>query len=117
MAIVIDWGRAPACDLRVMFRARRLNSFACHSAAAGYYLATCSSEAVKLWDLRKLRTFATLTPYEAGQPGCTAVEFDHSGLFLAIGGADARIVGQKQARSAPPLRKLLHALFLSSPIT
>lgn len=62
---------------------------------AGYYLATASSDAVKLWDLRKLRNFKTFTPYEEGVP-CGAAEFDHSGLFLAIGGADARICGLKQ---------------------
>ena len=34
----------------------------------GYYLATTATDGVKLWDLRKLRNFKTLTPYEAGVP-------------------------------------------------
>lgn len=34
----------------------------------GYYLATAADDGVKLWDLRKLKNFRTLTPYEAGIP-------------------------------------------------
>ncbi|KAK9866225.1 hypothetical protein WJX84_007807 [Apatococcus fuscideae] len=57
----------------------------------GYYLATTAADGVKLWDLRKLKNFRTLTPYEAG-----AVTFDHSGQYLAVGGGDARVYGSKQ---------------------
>lgn len=63
----------------------------------GYYAATASAEAVKLWDLRKLKCFSTLAPYaDAKGPGAASVEFDHSGLYLAVGGADARVYGAKQ---------------------
>lgn len=34
----------------------------------GYYLATCASDGVKLWDLRKLKNFKTITPYGEGTP-------------------------------------------------
>ena len=34
----------------------------------GYFLATAAADGVKLWDLRKLKNFRTLTPYEAGIP-------------------------------------------------
>jgi len=39
----------------------------------------------------------TLTPYEDAP--CSAVAFDYSGQYLAVGGADARVYGQKQVRS------------------
>ncbi|EFN51555.1 hypothetical protein CHLNCDRAFT_140025 [Chlorella variabilis] len=61
----------------------------------GYYMATCAADGVKLWDLRKLRNFKSLAPYEEGTP-TAAVAFDHSGLYLGVGGADARIYGVKQ---------------------
>ena len=34
----------------------------------GYYLATCASDGVKLWDLRKLKNFKTISPYAEGAP-------------------------------------------------
>ncbi|GAB4816363.1 hypothetical protein N2152v2_003409 [Parachlorella kessleri] len=46
------------------------------------------------WDLRKLKNFRSLSPYE-GSPA-TSVAFDHSGLYLAVGGPDARVYGVKQ---------------------
>lgn len=61
----------------------------------GYYLATCAADGVKLWDLRKLKNFKTITPYGEGS-GASSVSFDTSGLFLAVGGADARVYGAKQ---------------------
>ncbi|KAK9791122.1 hypothetical protein WJX73_000987 [Symbiochloris irregularis] len=61
----------------------------------GYYLATAASDGVKLWDLRKLKSFRTLTPYETGT--ASAVQFDHSGLYLAVAGTeDTRVYGTKQ---------------------
>jgi pre-mRNA-processing factor 19 len=33
-------------------------------ASCRYYLATGAADGVKLWDLRKLKNFKTLTPYE-----------------------------------------------------
>jgi pre-mRNA-processing factor 19 len=65
----------------------------------GYYMASAAADGVKLWDLRKLKNFQSLMPYgEAGAktPATTSVKFDHSGLFLAVCGADARIYGVKQ---------------------
>ena len=56
-----------------------MTSFSCR-----YFLATSASDGVKLWDLRKLKNFRTLAPYEGGAP-CTSVNFDHSGVHLAIG--------------------------------
>ena len=50
----------------------------------GYYLATCAEDGVKLWDLRKLKNFKS---FEAA--GVKCVGFDHSGHYLAVGGADA----------------------------
>ena len=34
----------------------------------GYYLATSAADGVKLWDLRKLRNFRELTPYDNNIP-------------------------------------------------
>jgi pre-mRNA-processing factor 19 len=60
----------------------------------GYHLATCAADGVKLWDLRKVKVFKTLTPYD-GAP-TAAVKFDTSGLYLGVGGVDARVYGVKQ---------------------
>ena len=50
----------------------------------GYYLATGSADAtVRLWDLRKLKNFQTITPSAGAAVG--AVGFDFSGQFLAVG--------------------------------
>uniref|UniRef100_A0A0D9WDX6 Pre-mRNA-processing factor 19 n=1 Tax=Leersia perrieri TaxID=77586 RepID=A0A0D9WDX6_9ORYZ len=56
----------------------------------GYFLATASVDCVKLWDLRKLRSFRTYSPDDSGTP-ISAVEFDYSGSYLAIGGSDVRV--------------------------
>nr|CAB3504685.1 unnamed protein product [Digitaria exilis] len=56
----------------------------------GYFLATAARDGVKLWDLRKLRNFRTISPYDPDTP-TNAVEFDLSGNYLAIGGSDIRI--------------------------
>lgn len=60
----------------------------------GYHLASAADDGVKLWDLRKLKVLKSFTPYE--DSGCRSVAFDYSGQYLAVGGADARIYGQKQ---------------------
>ncbi|BDA49495.1 Pre-mRNA-processing factor 19 [Coccomyxa sp. Obi] len=63
----------------------------------GYYLATAADDGVKLWDLRKLKNFKSLEAPAAAGPGAPlAVGFDFSGQNLAVGGADARVVGVKQ---------------------
>lgn len=61
----------------------------------GYHLATAAADGVKLWDLRKVKNFKTLTPFAAGVK-TGAVKFDMSGLYLAVGGSDARVYGVKQ---------------------
>lgn len=35
-----------------------------------------------------------LSPYD--NQSCACVAFDHSGLYLAVGGSDARVYGSKQ---------------------
>ena len=65
----------------------------------GYYLASAAKDGVKLWDLRKLKNFKALggggDGGEKAAPA-TSVAFDRSGLFLGVGGADARVYGVKQ---------------------
>ncbi|KAG9141569.1 hypothetical protein Leryth_022243 [Lithospermum erythrorhizon] len=56
----------------------------------GYFLATTAQDGVKLWDLRKLRNFRNFSPYDENIP-TQAVEFDHSGNYLALGGSDIRV--------------------------
>lgn len=56
----------------------------------GYFLATAAHDGVKLWDLRKLKNFRTFSPYDSSTP-TNSVDFDHSGSYLAIGGADIRV--------------------------
>lgn len=55
----------------------------------GFYLATAADDSVvKLWDLRRLSNFKTITldsSYEV-----KALRFDHSGTYLAVGGTDVR---------------------------
>lgn len=60
----------------------------------GYYLATSAADGVKLWDLRKLKNFKSLEPYEGAVT--TSLAFDGSGHYLAVGGKDARVYGAKQ---------------------
>ena len=82
---------------------KRVAKFDGHSGAVrslsfsenGYHMASAASDGVKLWDLRKLKNFQSLEPYGAGG-GAAAVAFDHSGLYLAVAGADARVYGVKQ---------------------
>ncbi|EEC67131.1 hypothetical protein OsI_33953 [Oryza sativa Indica Group] len=56
----------------------------------GYFLATAALDGVKLWDLRKLRNFRTISPYDSDTP-TNSVEFDFSGSYLAVGGSDTRV--------------------------
>lgn len=51
-------------------------------------------DGVKLWDLRKLLNFKSLQPF--GAEPALSLDFDVSGLFLAVGGVDARIYGVKE---------------------
>ncbi|KQK23734.1 pre-mRNA-processing factor 19 [Brachypodium distachyon] len=56
----------------------------------GYFLATAAVDGVKLWDLRKLRNFRTISPYDPDTP-TSSVEFDSSGSYLAVAGSDIRV--------------------------
>uniref|UniRef100_A0A2P2MLD3 Pre-mRNA-processing factor 19 n=1 Tax=Rhizophora mucronata TaxID=61149 RepID=A0A2P2MLD3_RHIMU len=56
----------------------------------GYFLATAAHDSVKLWDLRKLKNFRTLSLYDLDTP-TNSVEFDHSGCYLGIAGSDIRV--------------------------
>ncbi|KAG9154855.1 hypothetical protein Leryth_023912 [Lithospermum erythrorhizon] len=55
----------------------------------GYFLAAAAQDGVALWDLRKFRKLRNL-PYDENIP-TQAVEFDHSGSYLAMGGSDIRV--------------------------
>lgn len=61
----------------------------CVGFCIGFYLATAADDAVvKLWDLRKLSNFKTITldnNYEV-----KSLKFDHSGTYLAVAGSDVR---------------------------
>ncbi|KAJ6810043.1 pre-mRNA-processing factor 19 [Iris pallida] len=56
----------------------------------GYFLATAALDGVKLWDLRKLKNFRSIAPYDANTP-TNSVEFDFSGSYLAVAGSDTRV--------------------------
>ncbi|KAK0606954.1 hypothetical protein LWI29_006872 [Acer saccharum] len=56
----------------------------------GYYLATAASDGVKLWDLRKLKNFRSFEFNDTDSP-TNSVDFDHSGSYLAVAGADIRV--------------------------
>ena len=66
----------------------------------GYYLATTGTDSVvKLWDLRKLKNFKTLTPGGEDSIGKYEIKdmcFDHSGTYLAVAGTDVRVYLVKQ---------------------
>lgn len=56
---------------------------------SGYYLATSADDSVvKLWDLRKLKNFKTLTLDDGYE--VKSLSFDQSGTYLAVGGTDVR---------------------------
>ena len=59
----------------------------------GYHVATSSSSSsaespIHIWDLRKLKLSATITPHE-GAGTVTSLAFDPMGLYLAYSGAEA----------------------------
>ncbi|KAI4373877.1 hypothetical protein MLD38_011941 [Melastoma candidum] len=64
----------------------------------GYYLATAAYDGVRLWDLRKLKNFRVLSPYNEDTP-TNSVEFDHSGSYLTVGGSDLRVYQVGNVRS------------------
>lgn len=62
---------------------------------SGYYLATAAEDAsIKLWDLRKLKNFKTISlddRYEVRD-----LVFDQSGMYLGVAGTDVRVYQAKQ---------------------
>ncbi|KDD72357.1 hypothetical protein H632_c3461p0 [Helicosporidium sp. ATCC 50920] len=60
----------------------------------GYHLASAGDDGVRVWDLRKQRQIALWEEFA----GARAVQFDLSGLFLAMGGdRGVQVAGAKQA--------------------
>jgi len=60
----------------------------------GYYLATGAADGlVKLWDLRKTKTFHDITPAAGGAVG--SLSFDLSGGFLAVGANEVGVYDTK----------------------
>jgi len=60
----------------------------------GYYLATAAEDCtVRLWDLRKLKNFKTITMDD--KYNITDLAFDQSGTYLAFIGNDLRIYNSK----------------------
>jgi len=56
----------------------------------GYYLATAADDnTVKLWDLRRLKNINTISLPD--DFGVSAIEWDYSGSYLAVAGADLRV--------------------------
>jgi len=81
----------------------------------GYHLAVTSTDnTVKLWDLRKLAAFKTITLGD--QEVANAVAFDDSASYLAVGSTSVRCVRRGEGRaswraasahSRPPWSRLL----------
>lgn len=61
----------------------------------GYYLASAATDGVRIWDLRKLKSIQSLTPFGETR-GATSVSFDTSGLYLGVGGPSAVVYGVKK---------------------
>ena len=61
----------------------------------GYYMASAASDGVKIWDLRKLKSIRSLTPFGEGE-AVASVAFDHSGLFLGVAGSKVGVYAVKQ---------------------
>lgn len=70
----------------------------------GYFLATAALDGVRLWDLRKLKNFRTISPYDQDTP-TNSVEFDFSGSYLAVAGSDIRVCQVTNVKSEWPLIK------------
>ncbi|KAL1239650.1 Pre-mRNA-processing factor [Trichinella pseudospiralis] len=61
----------------------------------GYYLASVADDSmIKLWDLRKLKNFKTITLDDSFQP--QDVCFDQSGSYLAVAGTEIKVFQSKQ---------------------
>ena len=66
-----------------------ISTQSCFLPTSGYYLATSADDSVvKLWDLRKLKNFKTITLDEGYE--VKSLSFDQSGTYLAVGGTDVR---------------------------
>eukprot|EP00897_Mesotaenium_endlicherianum_P009866 jgi/Mesen1/8908/ME000540S08419 len=82
----------------------------------GYFLATAGADGVKLWDLRKLKNFRSLAPYDAQTP-TSSVEFDFSGSYLAVAGSDVRVYGVGTVKQEWNVIKTLPDLSGTSKVT
>lgn len=61
----------------------------------GYYLASGDEQGnVKLWDLRKLQNFHTISQSE--MKNIADIDFDQSGSYLAVAGDDLRVFSTKE---------------------
>jgi pre-mRNA-processing factor 19 len=61
----------------------------------GYLLATAAQDSVvKLWDLRKLINFKTFDLDD--DTTVLSLDFDYSGVYLAVGGSDLRVLKAKE---------------------
>ena len=89
--------------INLYFQQQNVHNFESHSGPIsalsfsenGYYLATAADDAcVRLWDLRKLRNFKTLTLDEGYE--VRDLCFDNSGTYLAVAGTDVRVYLCKQ---------------------
>lgn len=61
----------------------------------GYYLATAAANVVKLWDLRHLKEFKAIEPFN-NDYNVNEISFDSSGYYMAIAGDDLRIYETKK---------------------
>eukprot|EP00879_Flechtneria_rotunda_P002006 GHRR01002183.1.p1 GENE.GHRR01002183.1~~GHRR01002183.1.p1 ORF type:complete len:517 (+),score=206.67 GHRR01002183.1:358-1908(+) len=60
----------------------------------GYHVASVVADTVSLWDLRKMKCFRELRPYD--EPACRVAVYDYSSQYLAVGGSDLRVYATKQ---------------------
>jgi len=61
----------------------------------GYSMVSAAKDGVKIWDLRKLASTRSLEPF-GSEIGVSSVQFDASGLFLAVGGPHVGVYAVKQ---------------------
>lgn len=69
--------------------------FTCFSFSEnGYHVAAVAPGGVSIWDLRKMKCFKELQPFE--EPTCRTASYDYSSQYLAVGGSDLRVYAPKQ---------------------
>lgn len=60
----------------------------------GYHVATAGPAGVSIWDLRKMKCYKDLSPFE--EPTCRAACYDFSSQYLAVGGSELLVYATKQ---------------------